>query len=90
MKAFAIAALAAALSFAGSAHAAHGYMVNDHAASPTEVQVLASYAAQPGKWTQNGFGISRAAAEAESVSIPTVTKIDGKKCWYVLDELLCD
>ena len=90
MKAFAIAALATALSFASAAHAAQGYVVNDRAASPAEMQVLASYAAQPGKWTQNGFGISRAAAEAGSASIPTATKINGKKCWYVLDELLCD
>ena len=90
MKALAIAAVTVGLSIASTAHAAPGYTVNGHAASPAEAQMLAAYGAQPGKWAMTGFGISRAAAEAESASVQTTTQVDGKKCWYVLDVLLCE
>jgi hypothetical protein len=72
--------LIATQSFAGS------YMVNGHPASPAEIQLLASYGAGPGNWVVDGYGISpavqKAAAQTDARS--------GKKCYYVLDVLLCD
>ena len=67
-------------SFAGS------YMVNGHPASPAEIQLLASYGAGPGSWVVDGFGISPAVRKAAAHSDTS----DGKKCFYVLDVLLCD
>ncbi len=64
---------------------ASGYVVNGHAASPAEVQLLVSYGAQPGNWTVNGWGISPAVEKA-NVQAPE----SGKNCRYVLDVLLCD
>jgi len=91
MRALAIAALAVGLGIASTAaHAAQGYVVNGSTASPAEAQYLAAAGAQPGRWVVTGFGITRAAAEAGSSSVPTVAEVDGKKCWYVLDVQLCD
>ena len=71
--------LLATPSFAG------GYIVNGHAASPAEVQLLASYGAKPGNWVVDGDGISPAVQKAAAH-----VKTGGNKCYYVLDVLLCD
>jgi hypothetical protein len=69
--------------FATSGFAA-SYVVNGHAASAAEIQLLTSYGAGPGNWVVDGYGISpaveKAAAHTDS----------GKQCYYVLDVLLCD
>jgi hypothetical protein len=72
--------LLGAASFAGS------YIVNGHAASPAEMQLLASYGVQPGHWVVDGYGISPA---VEKATVRT-TEGSGKNCRYVLDVLLCD
>ncbi len=64
---------------------ASGYVVSGHAASPAEVQLLASYGAKPGNWTVNGWGISPAVKKANVQATE-----NGKNCRYVLDVLLCD
>ncbi|HEY7576925.1 MAG TPA: hypothetical protein VH855_04955 [Acetobacteraceae bacterium] len=74
--------LSSAPGFAGS------YVVNGHAASPAEVQLLTANGAQPGTWVVNGYGIApgdRAASEPQKAS-----KSSSKSCYYVLDVLLCD
>jgi hypothetical protein len=65
---------------------AKGYVVNGHAASPAEVQLLASHGVPPGQWLVDGYGISPAAGPGvQSASDSVVTK-----CWYVLDVRLCE
>ncbi len=66
---------------------ASGYVVNGHAASPAEAQLLVSYSAQPGNWTVNGWGISPAVEKAD---VQDTDSTNGKNCRYVLDVLLCD
>ena len=66
-------------SFAGS------YVVNGRAASPAEAQHLVASGVQPGAWVVNGYGIAPAAEHATASTEPS-----GKKCYYVLDVLLCD
>ena len=39
-------------------------------------------------WVVNGYGI--APAERTSFTAPAATEASGKKCYYVLDVLLCD
>jgi hypothetical protein len=67
---------------------ASGYVVNGHAASPAEAQVLVASGVQQGAWVVNGYGI--APAERASFTAPAATEASGKKCYYVLDVLLCD
>ena len=69
-------------SFAGS------YIVNGRAASPAEAQHLVANGVQPGAWVVNGYGIAPAAERA--VTTPSSTEVNGQKCYYVLDVLLCD
>ena len=66
---------------------ATGYIVDGHAASPSEVRLLASYGAQPGNWTVTGWGISPA---IEKANVQAAESPNGKNCRYVLDVLLCD
>ena len=63
---------------------AGGYVVNGHAASATEMQLLASYGVQPGSWKVDGYGISPAVQKA------TTTHSGAPTCRYVLDVKLCD
>ena len=65
---------------------ASGYVVNGHAASPAETQLLVSYGAQPGQWVVDGYGVSPA---VEKAAVPA-PESNGKNCRYVLDVLLCD
>ena len=65
---------------------ATGYVVNGHAASPAEAQLLVSNGVQPGAWVVNGYGIT----PADRTSTQPATKSTAKKCWYVLDVQLCD
>ena len=67
---------------------ASGYVVNGHAASPAEAQVLVASGVQQGAWVVNGYGI--APAERASFTSARDTEPSGKKCYYVLDVLLCD
>jgi hypothetical protein len=70
-------------SFAGS------FIVNGHAASPVEAQQLVASGVQQGAWVVNGYGIAPA-AERASLTAPASTEPSGKRCYYVLDVLLCD
>jgi hypothetical protein len=82
----AIAAVALALATVSVQARAQSYVVNGHTASPAEVQHLVAQGIAPGQWSVNGFGISAVGAtKAQAPSRPS-----GPKCWYVLDELLCD
>jgi hypothetical protein len=65
---------------------AGGYTVNGHAATPAEMQLLASYGAQPGNWVVDGYGISPAVEKAAARADIS----NAKRCYYVLDVLLCD
>jgi hypothetical protein len=67
---------------------ASNYIVNGRAASPAEAQVLVASGVQQGAWVVNGYGI--APAERTSFTAPPATEPSGKKCYYVLDVLLCD
>jgi hypothetical protein len=71
--------------FAASAFASD-YIVNGHAASPAEIQLLISYGAGPGSWVVDGYGISPAVEKAAARTDIS----NSKKCYYVLDVLLCD
>jgi len=62
-----------------------GYFVNGHAASPAEAQLLFANAVQR---VVNGYGI--APAEHASFTSASGTEATDKKCYYVLDVLLCD
>ncbi len=75
------------LGLSGPEAYANGYVVNGHAASPAEVQLLASYGAQPGRWVVDGYGISPA---ADGPDAPVTTGGKGRSCRYVLDVRLCD
>ena len=82
-------ALALGLGFLSTpSFAAGSYIVNGRAASPAEAQHLVATGAQPGAWVVNGYGI--APAEHASLTAPVSTEAVGKKCYYVLDVLLCD
>ena len=70
-------------SFAGS------YIVNGRTASPAEAQHLVASGVQPGAWVVNGYGIAPA-AERAVVTAPASTEPSSKRCYYVLDVLLCD
>jgi hypothetical protein len=80
-------ALALGLGFLSTPSFAGGsYIVNGRAASLAEAQHLVATGAQPGAWVVNGYGI----APAEHASPLASTEAVGKKCYYVLDVLLCD
>jgi hypothetical protein len=79
-------ALALGLGFLSTpSFAAGSYIVNGHAASPVKAQHLVAGGVQPGAWVVNGYGIAPEAARASASTEPS-----GKKCYYVLDVLLCD
>ena len=59
-KILAIAAVVAGLSTVSPLAHAQGYIVNGHAASSAEAQLLASYGVAPGQWVVDGWGISPA------------------------------
>jgi hypothetical protein len=84
-KALAIAAVVMGLGIASLSAQAQGYIVNGRAASPAEVQSLVSYGAQPGQWLVDGYGISSTGQRAQSTA-----HSNDRKCWYVLDVLLCE
>jgi hypothetical protein len=84
----AVAATAIGISMASIPANAQGYVVNGRNASKAEVQLLVSHGAQPGKWLVDGYGIS-AADSGPKMQQPTAGN-GGRKCWYVLDVLLCD
>jgi hypothetical protein len=86
-KALAIAAVAVGLGFATFSARAQSYIVDGRDASQAEVPLLASHGAQPGKWSVDGYGIS--AADAGHGGASTAGN-SARKCWYVLDVLLCD
>jgi hypothetical protein len=65
---------------------AQDYVVNGHAATKAEAQLLTSYSAQAGEWRVDGYGIARVADEHAA----PVAQTAGQKCWYVLDVKLCD
>ena len=79
-------AIALGLGLVSAPSFAKGYVVNGHAASSAEVQLLLSNGVHPGAWVVNGYGI----APADRTSTPPATESTGKKCWYVLDVKLCD
>jgi hypothetical protein len=84
-NALAIAVVVMGLSIVSVSAQAQGYTVNGRTASPAEVQRLVSYGAQPGQWLVDGYGISSTGQRAQSTA-PT----NDRKCWYVLDVLLCE
>ena len=86
-KVLAIAAVTVGLSFASIPANAQDYVVNGRNASKAEVQLLVSHGAQPGKWLVDGYGIS--AADSEPTKQQPAGN-SGRKCWYVLDVLLCE
>jgi hypothetical protein len=88
-KALAIAAVTVGLGFANLPAQAQGYVVNGRDASRAEVQLLVSHGAQPRKWLVDGYGISAAADTGHKIQQPAAAS-SGRKCWYVLDVLLCD
>jgi len=87
-KLLAIAAVTVGLSAAATTVAnAQGYLVNGHAASKAEAQLLVSYGVQQGNWVVDGYGI----APADSgLSRQATATSGGQKCWYVLDVQLCE
>ena len=87
-KVLAIAAVTVGLGVASLPANAQGYVVNGRNASKAEVQLLVSHGAQPGKWLVDGYGIS-AADSMPKTQQPTAGN-GGRKCWYVLDVLLCE
>ena len=87
-KVLAIAAVTVGLGFASLPANAQGHVVNGRNASKAEVQLLVSHGAQPGKWLVDGYGISAADSGAKMPQ-PTAGN-SGRKCWYVLDVLLCE
>jgi hypothetical protein len=80
-------ALALGLGFLCTPSFADSYIVNGRAASPAEAQHLVASGVQPGAWEVNGYGIAPA---AERAAFTAPTEPSGKKCYYVLDVLLCD
>ena len=87
-KVLAIAAVTVGFGFVSIPANAQGYVVNGRNASKAEVQLLVSHGAQPGKWLVDGYGISAADSGAKMPQ-PTAGN-SGRKCWYVLDVLLCE
>ena len=87
-KLLAIAAVTIGLGFASIPANAQGYVVNGRNASKAEVQLLVSHGAQPGKWLVDGYGIS--AADSGPMKQQPTAGNGGRKCWYVLDVLLCE
>ena len=81
-------ALALGLGLLSTPGFAGSYIVNGRTASPAEAQHLVASGVQPGAWVVNGYGIAPAAERA--VTAPSSTEASGKKCYYVLDVLLCD
>ena len=65
---------------------AQDYVVNGHAATKAEAQLLTSYSAPSGHWQMDGYGIARVGDEHAA----RVVQVAGPKCWYVLDVKLCD
>jgi len=80
-------ALALGLGLLGTPSFAGSYVVNGRAASPAEAQHLVANGVQPGAWVVNGYGIAPA---AERAAFTAPIEPSGKKCYYVLDVLLCD
>jgi hypothetical protein len=76
--------------FSAPSFAATGYVVNGHAASPAEAQALASDGVHQGNWVVNGYGVAPADHASFETPAPAETASSGKKCYYVLDVLLCD
>ena len=76
------------LGFLSTPGFASNYTVDGRAASPAEAQALAATGVQQGAWVVNGYGI--APAERASFIAPAAKEASGKKCYYVLDVLLCD
>jgi hypothetical protein len=83
-------ALALGLGLFSAPSFAGGYVVNGHAASPAEAQALAANGVRQGNWVVDGYGIAPADHAAFETRVPTETVESGKKCYYVLDVLLCD
>jgi hypothetical protein len=84
-------ALAVALGLgmaAGTPAQSQGYLVNGHAASKAEVELLGSYGARPGRWVVDGYGMSLAGNGLNTGQ--QASGNGGQKCWYVLDVQLCD
>jgi hypothetical protein len=68
---------------------AQGYLVNGHAATEKEEQLLVSYGFDHGAWRINGWGVSLDATHADFVPEPRVPV--GPVCHHVLDVPLdCD
>jgi hypothetical protein len=88
-KTFITTALALGLGFLSTPSFAGSYIVNGHVASPAEAQHLVATGVQQGAWVVNGYGIAPA-AERASLTAPASIEPRGKKCYYVLDVLLCD
>jgi hypothetical protein len=82
----AIATFALTLGAASLPAQAQDYVVNGHAVSPAEAQHLVARGIPPGHWAANGFGIAAVSTASAAAAPPP----SGRKCWYVLDELLCD
>ncbi len=81
-------ALALGFGLLSTSSFASGYVVNGHAASPAEAQLLVASGVQPGTWVVNGYGI--APAEHASFTSTAAAEPSGKRCYYVLDVLFCD
>jgi hypothetical protein len=82
-------ALALGLGLLSTPSFATSYIVNVHVASPAEAQHLVATGVQQGAWVVNGYGIAPA-AERATFAAPAANEPSGKKCYYVLDVLLCD
>ena len=82
-----ITVLALGLGLVSAPSNAGSYVVNGHAATPAEAELLVATGVQPGTWVVNGYGVSPA---AEKANLPSSTESLGKHCWYVLDVQLCD
>ena len=87
-KLLAISAVTVGLGVASVPANAQSYVVNGHSASKAEVQLLVSHGAQPGKCLVDGYGIA-ADDSGQKIQQPTAGN-GGRKCWYVLDVLLCE
>ena len=87
-KVLAIAAVTVGLGLASLPANAQSYVVNGRNASKAEVQLLVSHGAQPGKWLVDGYGISAADSRPEKQQLTAAH--GSRKCWYVLDVLLCE
>lgn len=55
---------------------------------PPETRHLVARGIQQGAWVVNGYDI--APAERASFTPPPAREPSGKRCYYVLDVLLCD